>query len=101
MNRLHRLLAVLAVLALLVAACGGGEGGEDGDTTTTASAEETASFTDVDVSGTEVSLWSAPTGDEGTAIQAAFDVYGAAEGATVTYLGSDSFEQDLRIAVDG
>ncbi|HEX9863746.1 MAG TPA: ABC transporter substrate-binding protein [Acidimicrobiia bacterium] len=101
MNRLHRLLALLAVLALLVAACGGGEGGEDGDTTTTASAEETASFTDVDVSGTEVSLWSAPTGDEGTAIQAAFDVYGAAEGATVTYLGSDSFEQDLRIAVDG
>jgi alpha-glucoside transport system substrate-binding protein len=101
MNRLHRLLALLAVLALVVAACGGGEGGEDGDTTTTASAEETASFTDVDVSGTEVSLWSAPTGDEGTAIQAAFDVYGAAEGATVTYLGSDSFEQDLRIAVDG
>jgi len=101
MNRLHRLLALLAVLALVIAACGGGEGGEDGDTTTTASAEETASFTDVDVSGTEVSLWSAPTGDEGTAIQAAFDVYGAAEGATVTYLGSDSFEQDLRIAVDG
>jgi len=100
MNRLHRLLALLAVLALVVAACGGGEGGED-DATTTSSAEETADFTDVDVSGTEVSLWSAPTGDEGTAIQAAFDVYGAAEGATVTYLGSDSFEQDLRIAVDG
>jgi alpha-glucoside transport system substrate-binding protein len=101
MNRLHRLLALLAVLALVVAACGGGEGGEDGDTTTTASAEETDSFTDVDVSGTEVSLWSAPTGDEGAAIQAAFNVYGEAEGATVTYLGSDSFEQDLRIAVDG
>ena len=101
MNRLHRLLALLAVLALVIAACGGGEGGEDGDTTTTASTEGTTSFTDVDVSGTEVSLWSAPTGDEGAAIQAAFNVYGEAEGATVTYLGSDSFEQDLRIAVDG
>ncbi|HVR76852.1 MAG TPA: ABC transporter substrate-binding protein [Acidimicrobiia bacterium] len=101
MNRLHRLLALLAVLALVVAACGGGEGGEDDGDATTTSAEGTASFTDVDVSGTEVSLWSAPTGDEGAAIQAAFNVYGEAEGATVTYLGSDSFEQDLRIAVDG
>ena len=101
MNRLHRLLALLAVLALVIAACGGGEGGGDDGETTTTSAEETDSFTDVDVSGTEVSLWSAPTGDEGAAIQAAFNVYGAAEGATVTYLGSDSFEQDLRIAVDG
>jgi alpha-glucoside transport system substrate-binding protein len=106
MNRLHRLFALFAVLALVIAACGGDGGGDDdgddGDgATTTAGADGAQDFTDVDVSGTEVSLWSAPTGDEGAAIQAAFNVYGEAEGATVTYLGSDSFEQDLRIAVDG
>jgi alpha-glucoside transport system substrate-binding protein len=105
MKRVHRLMAVLAVLALVLAACGGSSGGDEGTTTTVAGGDGGdgggMSFTDVDVSGTEVSVWSAPTGDEGTAIQNAFNVYGGAEDATVTYLGSDSFEQDLRIAVDG
>jgi alpha-glucoside transport system substrate-binding protein len=82
---------------MVVAACGGG--GSD-ETTTTAGASGD-SYTDVDVSGTEVSVWGAPTGDEGASIQATFDVYGAAEDATVTYTGSDSIEQDTRIAVDG
>jgi alpha-glucoside transport system substrate-binding protein len=101
MKRLHGLWALLAVFALVLAACGGGDGGDDEGDTTTTGGEAAQDFTDEDVSGTEVSLWSAPTGDEGAAIQAAFDVYGEAEDATVTYLGSDSFEQDLRIAVDG
>jgi alpha-glucoside transport system substrate-binding protein len=82
---------------MVVAACGGGTSDE---TTTTAGASGD-SYTDVDVSGTEVSVWGAPTGDEGASIQATFDVYGAAEDATVTYTGSDSIEQDTRIAVDG
>ena len=64
------------------------EGGDDG-------------YTDVDVSGTEVSVWGAPTGDEGASIQATFNIYAEAEGAEVVWVGSDSFEQDLRIAVDG
>ncbi|MFZ0625322.1 MAG: ABC transporter substrate-binding protein [Acidimicrobiia bacterium] len=101
MNRMHRLMAMLAVLALVLAACGGSTGNE---TTTTAAGggdQGGTSFTDVDVSGTEVSVWGAPTGDEGQSIQNTFDVYGQAEDATVTWLGSDSFEQDLRIAVDG
>ena len=82
---------------MVVAACGGGTSDE---TTTTAGASGD-SYTDVDVSGTEVSVWGAPTGDEGASIQATFDIYGAAEDATVTYTGSDSIEQDTRIAVDG
>jgi alpha-glucoside transport system substrate-binding protein len=105
MNRRYRLIALLGALALVLAACGDGDGAGDDATTTTPADTETPtdgdSFTDVDVSGTEVSVWSAPTGDEGAAIQAAFNVYGEAEDATVTYLGSDSFEQDLRIAADG
>lgn len=97
MKRSRWLIALFAVLALVVAACGGG-GGEETTTTAAASGD---SYTDVDVSGTEVSVWGAPTGDEGSSIQATFDIYGAAEDATVTYTGSDSIEQDTRIAVDG
>jgi alpha-glucoside transport system substrate-binding protein len=98
MKRSRWLIALMAVLAMIVAACGGGESEE---TTTTGAAGGGDSYTDVDVSGTEVSVWGAPTGDEGASQQATFDIYGEAEDATVTYLGSDSFEQDLRIAVDG
>ncbi len=100
------LIAVFAALALVLAACGD-DTGDDGDTTTTEAdgggddGGDDAGFTDVDVSGTEVSVWGAPTGDEGASIQATFDIYAEAEGATVVWLGSDSFEQDLRIAVDG
>jgi alpha-glucoside transport system substrate-binding protein len=97
MKRSRWLIALFACLALVVAACGG----DGGDGTTTTAGEAGDSYTDVDVSGTEVSVWGAPTGDEGDSIQATFDVYAAAEDATVDWVGSDSFEQDLRIAVDG
>ncbi len=103
MKRMSWLIALLAVLAMIVAACGGDDEGTDTTeaTGTTAAPDAGDSYTDVDVSGTEVSVWGAPTGDEGASIQATWDIYGEAEDATVTWLGSDSFEQDLRIAVDG
>jgi alpha-glucoside transport system substrate-binding protein len=103
MKRTRWLFALVATLAMVVAACGG----DSTDTTdTTEGATDTTvaagdSYTDVDVSGTEVSVWGAPTGDEGASIQATFDIYAEAEGADVVWVGSDSFEQDLRIAVDG
>lgn len=98
MKRVGKLFVFFAVLSLIVAACGDDAADE---TTTTAAADGGTSYTDVDVSGTEVTVWGAPTGDEGASIQATFDIYAEAEDATVTWLGSDSFEQDLRIAVDG
>ena len=91
----------MTVMAMVLAACGGdtsettvdaGGGGEGGTGN---------EYTDVDVSGTEVSVFAAPTGDEGASIQATFDVYNEATGGTVTYEGSDSFEEQLRIRVDG
>lgn len=99
MKRLHWLVAVLAVFALVAAACGGGE--DEETTTTGGGGGEELSFTDVDVSGTEVTVFAAPTGDEGQSIQNTLDVYGTAEDATVTYEGSDSFEEQLRIRSDG
>lgn len=106
MKRFRAVLVLLFAFALIVAACSsddgddGGDGG-DGDTTTTTAASTDNPYTDVDVSGTEVSVFAAPTGDEGAAIQATFDIYNEATGGTVTYEGSDDFEAQLRIRVDG
>jgi alpha-glucoside transport system substrate-binding protein len=103
MKRLNRLLVLFSVFALVLAACGD-DGGTGDETTTTAGTEDPGmdnDFTDVDVSGTEVTVWGAPTGDEGASIQATFDVYSEATESEVEWLGSDSFEQDLRIAADG
>jgi alpha-glucoside transport system substrate-binding protein len=96
-------LLVLVVFAMIVAAC---SSDSSDDTTTTAADggggdDMTNEYTDVDVSGTEVSVFAAPTGDEGASIQATFDVYNEATGGTVTYEGSDDFESQLRIRVDG
>lgn len=96
-------LLLLVVFAMVVAACGSDS--DDDTTTTTADGgggEGTGNeYTDVDVSGTQVSVFAAPTGDEGASIQATFDVYNEATGGTVTYEGSDDFEAQLRIRVDG
>ena len=95
-------LMLLVVFAMIVAAC---SSDDEADTTTTAAAggdeAMTNEYTDVDVAGTEVSMFAAPTGDEGASIQATFDIYNAATGGVVTYEGSDDFEAQLRIRVDG
>ena len=97
-------LLLIVVFAMIAAACGS----DSDDTTTTAGADaggddmtETNEYTDVDVTGTEVSVFAAPTGDEGASIQATFDIYNEATGGEVTYEGSDDFEAQLRIRVDG
>ncbi len=98
-------LLLLVVFAMVVAACSS----DDDETTTTTAGGDASSdtttagneYTDVDVSGTEVSVFAAPTGDEGSSIQKTFDIYNEATGGMVTYEGSDDFESQLRIRVDG
>jgi alpha-glucoside transport system substrate-binding protein len=98
-------LLLLVVFAMIVAAC---SSDSEDTTTTTAGADAgggdtvaTNEYTDVDVTGTEVSVFAAPTGDEGASISATFDIYNEATGGVVTYEGSDDFEAQLRIRVDG
>ena len=55
----------------------------------------------VDVSGTSFTLFGAPTGVEGDAIDGYLDVYNAEMGTDISYTGSDDFEAQLRIQVDG
>jgi alpha-glucoside transport system substrate-binding protein len=97
---MHWLVAMLAVFALVAAACGGDDG-DDATTTTGAGGGDGNPYTDVDVSGTEVSVLGLPTGDEGASMTATMNIYGEATGSTVTFEGSDSAEEQLRIRVDG
>ena len=90
-------LVLLAVFALIVAACGGDDddaggddGGDTGDTDTTAEAM-----------AAEFTLFGAPTGVEGDALQGFIDVYNSETGSNITFTGSDDFESQLRIRVDG
>jgi len=100
MKRTRWLIALFAVLAMVVAACGGdgegegdGDGGE-GDGTTVAAG-------DCESTGAAFNLFGAPTGVEGEALQGFIDVYNETCGTEITYRGSDNYESELRIAVDG
>ncbi len=84
-----RWIAVLAVLSIVVAACGG-----DGGTTTTAAEAGGAT-------AAEFTLFGAPTGVEGEALEGFIDVYNAETGSNITFTGSDDMESQLRIRVDG
>lgn len=91
MKRLVRLVTLVAVLALIVAACGGGSS----DTT---EADGGGGAGDV---GAEFTLFGAPTGVEGDALEGFIDVYNKETGSNITFTGSDDFESQLRIRVDG
>lgn len=80
---------------MVIAACGGGESEE---TTTTGGGGTTA---ECDSAGASFNLFGAPTGVEGDALQGFIDVYNETCGTDITFRGSDGFEQELRIAVDG
>lgn len=83
-KRAARWLVLLTVLAMVAAACGDGAT-DDGD----------------GLEGVEFSLFGAPTGIEGDALAGFIRVYNEVNGTNITFRGSDGFEQELRIAVDG
>jgi alpha-glucoside transport system substrate-binding protein len=112
-------LLLLAVFALVAAACGG-----DSEETTTAAGGATATTaattqttaggatattaggtTETTAASMEVGadfvLEGAPTGIEGEALQGFLDVYNEQTGSNVQFVGSDGFEQQLRIEVEG
>ena len=101
MHRLRKHWILLGVLALILAACGGG----DGAGTTADGGGGTATTGDggggTEGGGAEFTLFGAPTGVEGEALQGFIDVYNEATGSNITYTGVSEFEQQLRIQVDG
>lgn len=97
--RKWRWLTLLAVFALVLAACGGDDddaGGSDdtGGDTSGDGGEESGAVADF-------TLFGAPTGVEGEALQGFIDVYNEETGNEIQFTGSDDFESQLRIRVDG
>ena len=93
--RKFKWLLLLAVLALVAAACS-----SDDETTTTAG-DDGGTETTVAAAAADFTLFGAPTGVEGEALQGFLDVYSAETGSTIGFTGSDDFEAQLRIRVDG
>ncbi len=91
-------LMLLAVLALVAAAC---SSDSDDTTETTAAGGDGGTETTVAAVAADFTLFGAPTGVEGEALQGFVDVYNAQTGSTITFTGSDDFEAQLRIRVDG
>jgi alpha-glucoside transport system substrate-binding protein len=91
-------LVLLAVFAIIAVACG------DGGTTTTAGAGDDGTTTtageDMTV-GAEFTIFGAPTGVELEALEGFVGVYNETTDSNITVIGSDGFEQELRIQVDG
>ena len=56
---------------------------------------------EVDVSGTSFTLFGAPVSVEGDAIEGFLDAYNTEKGTDIGYTGSDGFEAELRIQVEG
>ena len=75
-----RWLAVFVALLMVVAACGGGDEVSE---------------------GLEFTLFGAPTGVEGDALEGFVDAYNTEVGTNIQFTGSDDFESQLRIRVDG
>jgi alpha-glucoside transport system substrate-binding protein len=90
-----RVVAGMLAGALVLAACGDG----DDDTEPAANGGET---TEGELEGTSVSIFGAPTSVEEAAMNAVIEEYfNEPTGSEATYEGSDSFEEQIQIRVEG
>lgn len=98
--RWNRVLSLAIALALVAAACGSDadEAVDSGDGGSGGTAEAEGGATEV---GAEFTLFGAPTGVEGEAIDGFLDAYNGATGSDITFTGSDDFEAQLRIRAEG
>jgi alpha-glucoside transport system substrate-binding protein len=107
MRKHTRWVAAFAATSLILAACG--DGGTDDDTDTddgaAAPADDDGGDGDgdaADLSGTEVSIFGAPSSIEADAINAVITEYfNEPTGANAFYEGSDSFEEQVQVRVQG
>ncbi|MTV25199.1 carbohydrate ABC transporter substrate-binding protein [Nitriliruptoraceae bacterium ZYF776] len=104
MRRTTRMVAALAAASLAITACG--DGGDDGDDgTTTDGAEDGATdgqAGDADLEGTQVAIFGAPTSVEADAINEVIEEYfNQPTGADAFYEGSDSFEEQVVVRIEG
>jgi alpha-glucoside transport system substrate-binding protein len=96
-------------LSLVLAACGGddgddgdGDGGDD-DTTGLGAGADCEALVDEygDLSDTEITMYSTIIAPEDAPLEASFDKFEECTGATIIYEGSDEFEAQLPVRVEG
>ena len=106
-----KILAGMAAFGLVAAACGSDDS-ESSDTSASDTSASDTSASETDSTGTggggdsaaadaEFTLFGAPTGVEGDALAGFLDVYNEETGSNIEFTGSDDFESQLRIRVDG
>jgi alpha-glucoside transport system substrate-binding protein len=110
-----KILAAVAAFGLVAAACGSDDdsGSSSTDPAGTAASDTDSAGTaasdtgDGDTGGAsaaadaDFTLFGAPTGIEGTAVEGFLDVYNEQTGSSIDFTGSDDLESQLRIRVDG
>jgi alpha-glucoside transport system substrate-binding protein len=97
MRHTTRWAAAFTAAALVLTACGG-----DGDTDTAAPTNGENGENGEDLSGTQVSVFGAFTSVEADAVNAVIqDYFNEPTGSDAFYEGSDSFESQIQIRVDG
>ena len=95
-------------LSLVLAACGGddedgGDGGGDEDTTGLGAGADCDALVEEygDLSDTEITMYSTIIAPEDAPLEASFDKFEECTGATIIYEGSDEFEAQLPVRVEG
>ncbi|HUG86631.1 MAG TPA: ABC transporter substrate-binding protein, partial [Euzebya sp.] len=99
------LIALFLALAMIAVACGGDDGDDAAGEDDTEEADAGDAADDGDdgstAGGADFTLFGAPTGVEGNALSGFIDVYNEETGSNITFTGSDDFETQLQIRVDG
>ena len=101
MKRFRNVVIILFAFALVVAACSSDdEGGGDTETTTTTAGETGGG--DVDLSGTEVTVFGPESSEnEAGAMQDALDIFAEASGISITYTGARDFSDQINAQAAG
>ena len=102
MKRVRWLVIVMVAFALVAAACSS----DDADDTTTTAGGDAATTTAagddmVDMSGADFNLFGAPVAGEGDATNGFINLYNEQKGSNITLTGSDSYETQIRVRVEG
>jgi hypothetical protein len=99
-RRAWRLTASVAMAAMVLAACGGDETADGGDEP--GGTIDCGDLEVEDLGGAEVSIFGAFTSVEGDAVNAVIaECFNAQYNADAFYEGSESFEEQIKIRVDG
>jgi alpha-glucoside transport system substrate-binding protein len=101
MRHTKRWAAALTAAALVLTACGG-DGDDNGTATPDDNGNGEATDDGEDISGTEVSIFGAFSSIEADAVNGVIEeFFNEPTGANAFYEGSDSFESQIQIRVDG